>query len=448
MIERHYDDEALVTMLDAGAHASDPHLGACGECSEKLDSFRLVVDALHDAATWDKRDLSDAPNPRTIATLRSFADTMAAEDSAAEAYLADLLAGPREGWMTKLRAHPEYRTAGTVRKLIAATDRALDTMPADAVEITALATEIAEHLDPATHRPDTLARLRGAAWRERAYALFYTGQFGDAEKAVDTAERHFGECVVDEYELARVGIVRAVVERGLEKYADGLATARRSADRFEDFVDNARAASARIAEAQLQCSTADFAAAFSTLLQLEEELRHTGPVQTQALVLGNLGYCAWKLGRVGEAIQFHQNAALILEDLGMESDAIRAKWNIAVVLATNGNIDEALRRLRLIQEEFTNRGMAGAAADVALEMAELLVARSSYAEAKAICHDVMQYVQTAGLAHTAPALKALALIHEAVNNQTATPAVVKRVREYLQRLPNEPTLLFATLPQD
>src|SRR5688572_29012843 len=115
MIERHYDEDALVTMLDARVIDSDPHLAACGECAERLEDFRMVTAALRDAATWDQREVTTAPNPNTIATLRAFADTMAAEDAAAEGYLAELLAGPRETWMANLTAHPEWRTAGVVR---------------------------------------------------------------------------------------------------------------------------------------------------------------------------------------------------------------------------------------------------------------------------------------------------------------------------------------------
>ena len=446
MIERHYDEEALVTMLDTGAGTSDPHLTRCPECAGKLESFRLVTDALHDAATWDKRQLADAPNPATLATLRTFADTMAAEDAAAEGYLAELLAGPREGWVGRLAEHPEWRTAGTVRRLIAATDRALDTMPADAVEITALATEIVEHLDPASHRPDTLARLRGAAWRERAYALFYTGKMADAERAVTVAEKHFGGCVVEEYDLARVGIVRALVERGLEQYVSAMSMARRSASWFADFEDTPRVVAARIAQAQLQFSMSDFGAAYSNLSELDELLGETDSLQTRAVLLGNLGYCAWKLGRVADAIQFHQSAYVISSELGMESEAIRSQWNIASILASDGNIDEALRQLWSLHEDFSRRGMAGAATDVALEVAELLVARESYADAEQICRAAMKYVESAGLVQTGPALTALAIMREAMHNRTATTAAVKQVREYLRRLPHEPAILFAPSP--
>lgn len=446
MSERHYDDEALVTMLAAGADASDAHLDSCTECAEKVVSFRGVTDALRDAATWDKRPVDETPNASTIATLRAFATTMASEDTAAERFLTELLAGPRESWMPTLAAHPEHRTPGTVRRLIAAVDRALDTMPADAVELTALAVDVAEHLDPATHRPATVATLRGQAWRERAYALFYTGQFAEAEKAVGNAERCFAGCVVDEYELARVGIVRAVVERGLERFDEGAQAAHISAQNFAKFNDLGRMASARVAEVQQQFSSGRFSTAFSTLIDLEKMLRTTDLAQTHAIVLGNLGYCAWKLGRHAEAIQFHETAAAIVSDLGMTSEAIRIRWNIAEILVTNGRLDEALQRLESLHEQFRQVGMGGAACEVALHIAELLVAHEKYADAEVLCRAAMTYVQAAGVGHTAPALTALAIMQEAVAKRTATPAVIRKVREYIRRLPEEPALLFAPLP--
>ncbi|HYR27636.1 MAG TPA: hypothetical protein VEU30_04180 [Thermoanaerobaculia bacterium] len=446
MTERHYDDEALVTMLASGAETSDTHLSACGECTEKLDTFRCVTDALGDVATWDQRAVSEAPNQETIATLRAFADTMAAEDTAAEAFLAELLAQPRETWKATLAARPQHRTAGTVRRLLAATDRALDTMPADAVELTSLAVDIASTLDPSTHRPTTLATLRGQAWRERAYALFYTGQFAAAETAVDTAERHFAGCVVDEYELARLGIVRAVVERGLERYSDASRAALWSADRFVEFGDTGRMVSARLANVQQQFSVGDFENAYAALCDLEEHIRNTDRSHTHAIVLGNLGYCSSKLGRPAAAIQFHETAALLLSDLGMETEVVRVRWNIAAILASAGKLEEALRRYEVLHGEFDRLGMAGPACDVALEMAELLIDRKRYADAEVLCRAAMSYVEGAGLAHTARALTALALIHEAVSNRTAVRETVTKVREYLRRLPEQPALLFAEAP--
>lgn len=446
MTERHYDDEALVTMLAAGADAADAHLETCTECAEKIATFRGVTNALRDGATWDKRAVDHTPNANTIATLRAFATTMASEDTAAERFLAELLAGPRESWIPTLTAHPEYRTPGTVRRLIAATDRALDTMPADAVEITGLAVEIAEHLDPAAHRPQTVATLRGQAWRERAYALFYTGQFADAQKAVENAERCFAGCVVDEYELARVGIVRAVVERGLEHYGGSIDAATKSAHSFRQFGDCSRSISAEVAHIQVLFGSNDFKAARTRLLQLEQIVRVSDDVTTHALVLSNLGYCARELGLSEEAMRYYDHAAILCDELGKRSESARIRWNVASLLASAGRSHEALQRFEAVTEEMYAIGMTGVATLITLEIAELQITLGNFDTAQALCKRAMASFNDSGLTHTARALTALALMSEAVRSRTATPQLVRKVREYVRRLPQEPHLLFAEIP--
>lgn len=446
-VERHYDEDALVTMLDAGVMDSDPHLAACGECAERLEDFRMVTAALRDAATWDQREVTTAPNANTIATLRAFADTMAAEDAAAQGYLAELLAGPRETWMANLAAHPEWRTAGMVRGLIAATDRALDTMPAEAVEITALATNIAEALDPSSYCPDTVARLRGAAWRERAYALFYTGQYLEAEKGLALADHHFALCAVAEYDVSRLGIVHAVVERELEHYASALTHARGSATAFERFGDVSRQISARLAEVNLQFSRGEFMSAHAVLTSLETVVRSTGNTRVHAMILGNLGYCSFRLGRTTAAMQYQQAAADLFELIGDQPAATRARWNIASMLGSEGQADESIRRLESIGAEFMSFGMTGSATEAALERAELLLAhKGDFESVESICRTAIQTLEAEGLAYTAHALTALALMREAAHNRSATPKLVRQVREYLTRLPEQPNLIFAPPP--
>ncbi|HEV7239431.1 MAG TPA: hypothetical protein VGQ36_09335, partial [Thermoanaerobaculia bacterium] len=93
MVERHYDDEALITLIEADRAGSDPHLPSCIVCREKLDTFRTISDVLHEGDVWDTQVVRRDPVPETIANLRAFADRMAFEDTAAEAILPELLAG-------------------------------------------------------------------------------------------------------------------------------------------------------------------------------------------------------------------------------------------------------------------------------------------------------------------------------------------------------------------
>ena len=437
--EKHYDDDSLIA-LSSQAFASDDHLSACTGCRERLETFRILADALREEATWSDAPLSEAPIPETIATLRGFADQMAIEDVEAVSFLPRLLSGPRETWMANLHRHPEFRTPGTVRKLLEAVPAARDTMPRDAVELTALATEIADHLEDAT------SQLRGAAWRERAYALFYVGDFAAAERALCASESHFNESCVNDYDLARVGIVRALVERGLERYTSAIGTARQSVRRFRSYGDQTRLASAQLAEVNLLFSRYEYEAAYALLITLRDDLLKFNDLPMYARVLGNLGHCCFKLDRA-EALEYFDQAARIFQEIGNESEAIRTRWNAARVLASQGYVAPALTRFRTLASEFERLGMLTAATEVGLDVAELLVTMSKFDEAEQLCKVAIARFQTSNLSYTAAALTALGLMHEAITNRTATTKLVSHVRDYLRRVPYEPNLLFAFPPQ-
>ena len=42
MLERHYDDEALISLMETDRLHSDAHLPSCTSCSEKIETFRIL----------------------------------------------------------------------------------------------------------------------------------------------------------------------------------------------------------------------------------------------------------------------------------------------------------------------------------------------------------------------------------------------------------------------
>lgn len=447
MIERHYDEEALIALLETNRAATDTHLLSCNPCSEKLESFQLIAAAMRDRDVWDTREVRTEAVPATVANLRAFADRMTAEDAAADLILPELLAGARETWMPRLQEHPEWRTAGVVRRLLVRAYDAVMSMPPDAVEMTGMATHIAEHLDATAELSDTVARLRGAAWRDHAYSLYYTGRFTDAEAALRASERHLSSCAIDSYELARVGIVKALVLRPFDRIDEAMKAASSSAKTFATFNDVERSASARLAEVHLLFSRGDFTTADQILRELDAQLKRTDYVDAHARVLGNLGYCARKLGKIDEAIRFFEMAAALHESLGVETEVIRIRWNVAVVLGEAGRASDAMARLRALTPEMERLGMTSEAAWNALELAELLLAESRFEEVDELCRYAMQSFERAGLSYSSRAMTAVAYIREAAQQRVANRALVRKVREYIRQLPAQPNLLFAPLPE-
>ncbi len=442
MIEQHYDEKLLIEILESDRISSDEHLPGCADCSEKLESFRMIADALREEDVWNAEPLPEAPVASTIATLRAFADRMADDDARAEIWLTDLLAGSRETWRARLAQHPEYRTAGMVRKLIVASDRAIDTMPPDAVEMTNLATDIADHLDPSEHPADTVARLRGAAWRDRAFALFYTGQNADARRAAQIAADHFSRCAVGTYDRARVAIVTALVERSLDNTDLALDQSRRSAGVFAAFGDRERYASASTAEAAALAQAGRFEEALKIFLDLESQFSQDDASDAHGRVLANIAFAYRNLGKAEDAITFFTASAEIFEALGTRSEAVRIRWNLANVLAANGRWDDAGVRLAAVREEFRELGLFGAAAVAALDLAEVRLVQSRQSEVPALCVEATEYFSAAGIGYTARALRAVAYMREAAETGRATPELARTVRDYIRRLPAEPALLF------
>jgi tetratricopeptide (TPR) repeat protein len=382
--------------------------------------------------------------PATIATLRAFADRMTDEDSRAALLLPELLAGSREEWMPRLLLHPEWRTAGVVRALMRAAYDAVMQMPPDAVAMTWMATDIAENLP--TPVPNTLSQLRGAAWRDHAYALFYTGNFAEAEAALTLAENHLSDCVVSEYEAARLGIVQSLVLRTFERFDEATAAASRSAETFANFADAQRMASARLAEVNLLFSRGDYAAADGILSALHRELRDSSDLDTHARVLGNLGFCARKLGDFDRAVHYYDMSTAVFEALGVTTEIVRVRWNVAVMLAETGRHKAAYERLRALTTDMEQLGMFSEAALNALEMAELLLVDGQYAEVEEICRTAMKAFENAGVSYTARALTALAYLHEAATQRKASRELIKAARTYIRALPEQPNLLFAPPP--
>ncbi len=444
MIERHYTDEALISIIESRREASDRHLPSCQPCSAKIESFRMIADALCDQESWNRP--ATEPVPATIANLRAFADRMTDEDTRADAILQELLAGSREEWLPRLNEHPEWRTAGVVRKLIAQAYTAVVSMPPDAVEMTTLATDIAEDLDPAAYPSDTIERLRGAAWRDKAYALFYVGRFAEAETAIFTSESHFCYCVVSEYDLARLGIVKALVLRPFERYAEASDAAVASAQTFERYGDVNKTVSARLAEVHMLFSRQMHTHAERLLLELEDKISSSGHVGTHARVLGTLGECYRKLGKVDLATYYYDCASALLENIGARTETVRTRWNVAVMLAEAGKVADSCERLRGLTQELEQLGMTSEAALAGLDVAELLLAQNRYEEVDEICRSTMRTFERAGLAYTTRALTALAYLREAASQRRANGAVVKNVREYIRKLPHQPMLLFAPAP--
>ena len=445
MIEQHYDEEVLAGFLaePIDSAARDRHLAGCSLCKQTLNSIRDTAGLLKQPDVWSRESFSSTPRPETLAFLRNVQRTMSDEDAAAEVYVKQLLAGSRETWAPRLAEHPEWRTAGVVRKLIAATDRAIDLMPSDAVEITSMALAIANRLSAEEYPAKVVARLRLSAVYEHSYALMYTGAYVEALESIASADS-IEQTVGSEFEQARLDLVRVLVYRTLERRDEALVIARATARVFRDYDDVGRYAAARSAEAIILFHARRFREAVDIHTALAGDKRIDG--RWRAASLHNAALCYRELGDFENSIQYTLNAIDAFDKQQMVSSRVKSRWSLARLFAARQQHAKALQILPAIQEEFRDLGMAIDVALVAVDTAESLLALDRVHEIPDACRLAMDYFKSAQLGYTEGALTALATLREAAARSTLTVDDVRGFRTFLERLPSEPRMMYASPP--
>ena len=450
IVERHYDDETLIGLLLAdsatGETSRDPHLSACPACSETLQSYRAVAQVLGEDAVWDLKQLTTGPDERTIARLRSVSNSLNDEATDASALVTDLVAQPRETWSAVVKRDLRYQSAAVIRQLVESSESVIDTMPPDALEMARAAVEIAQLIDDSEGVSEVVRKARGAAWRQYGYSLFYVGEFARAVDAAEHARAIFEQCSVSDYDLARVGIVRALALGAQDRVDEALAVAEDSARTFRAWGDSRRVASALNTQAHILIQQSRFHEALPILLEIEDDYKMVIDTDARARVIGNIAVCYWQAGKIVEALQNYQIAAAIHEEAGTKTEAARIRYNVADLLATQGRFTEAKERLRRVRDEFQQMGMDHAAVFAGLSLAEIFLAEGRVAEVEALCRTAIEQFARTGLSQTSQGLTALTYLREATAARRATPEVVRHVRKYLERLPQEPRLLFAPPP--
>jgi tetratricopeptide (TPR) repeat protein len=448
IVERHYDDEALIDILQGNPvpDSADPHLASCSVCAETLASFRDVTDVLGEESVWDSRELRDEPSGDTISRLRNFASTLDAEAGRASFLVSALLRLPRETWAEVVSSDGRYRTVGVARHLIGLSESAVSTDPRDAVELSRAAAVIADAISDSDHELDVVFRLRGAAARHLAYALFIVGDAAPALEQVERAQREFERCSVADYDKARLNIVRVVVYRLFDRHGEALPFAREAARVFEAYGDRTRLASALQAEAYLLLFLSRFSEALAILRSIENRFLADMDDISHAINLGNIGFCHEQLGDTAEALASYSASAILEQEAGAVSNAVHTRYAVAMILRSSGEVAEAKRRLVKLVPEAKALGMKYLTAAVELELADILITEKDFEQAEKLCASVIDYFEREGIAQAPGAMMALSFLRESAQQRRLTREAVRHVKRYIERLEQQPNLLFASPP--
>lgn len=438
----HYDDQTLFEYVEGiapDAGAIEMHVSSCTDCAAEVREQREMMAHLGHADVWDK---DPAPAPRQfVVNVVAFAERARQEEQAAVALCDKVLSGPPSWWAQRLRKSEGARTAGVVKELLERWRPMCHSNPANALHVTALALQIANGLDVAQYPCDYVVKLRAQACRDHAYVLTFMGRHPEALEHVERARRLYEQVPLPEYDLARVGTVKALILMQSD-VESAVAITRQAAEVFLRFGDRARYTAAKMTEGMVLYERGSVAEALAVWKSIEGD---SGLDEYNSIKLThNLAICYAELGQPEIAAEHLQRCVPQFEMLGLDTERTRSRWLLGHTLTACGRVHEAIPVLRQAWNEFVEFDMISDAGLVALELAEALLLAGEPDEVPAICRDVIAQFTRAGMASRA--LTALSFLREAVAIGQATPSLIRHVHSFLRELPTEQPRLFAPPP--
>ena len=387
-----------------------------------------LLRTLRDDRVWEALSA-----PRRRSEIGEIAQLMWAENEAAAAVCDVVLDGPAAWWPQHLRKTHGTSTAGMVRELLRRMPSIVWIRPADALQLAAMAMEIAEVLQPEQYPAGIVMQLRGQALRDHASVLSFTGRIPEALACLERAARAFEHVPVPDFDLARLAVVKASALRMQNRTAEAAALAHDASDTFLLLGDRRRYVDARIIEAAVVYDGGAVEKALEIWRSVEDD-----PILDEVARLRlthNIALCLHDLHRPHEAVEPLRRCVAGFERVEMPTERNRSRWNLGNALLGTAAVYEAIAALRASWQEFLQKDMAVDAALCGLDLAEALLAAGRPKEIPAICHEVVALLTKAGLA--ARAITALALLREAAAMGKASRDLVRRTQATVKRVTRE-----------
>lgn len=441
----HYDDETLFEYVEGTSPKSseiESHVSSCEECAREVGEQRQMASTLADPEVWERAPLG-TPSPRQfIVNVAAFAERARLEDERAVILCDEILSGPPAWWKQRLRKAEGAITAGMVKQLLERMRKMVEISPANALQVTALAIEVANTIDVTEYPCDYVIKLRAQALRDHAYVLGFMGRFPEALDVVERAKRLFDQVPLPEYDQARLALVKAAILQNIDRADEAAILAREAGDTFLRFGDRARYLNARITEGSVVYCGGAIERAMEIWRSLEHDpaLDEIGSVR----IAHNIALCLSELRQPAEAVGYLVRCVAQFDMFGMETERTRSRAVLGRALLLAGRPADAIPVLRQTWREFEQLEMIADAGLVALELAEALVTTNQASEVPAICRDVIAQFTRAGMASRA--ITALSFLREAVAIGQVSTSIVRHVHAFLRQLPAEQPRLFAAPP--
>jgi tetratricopeptide (TPR) repeat protein len=184
----------------------------------------------------------------------------------------------------------------------------------------------------------------------------------------------------------------------------------------------------------------EYEPAIATLLEAEPYLDKEADPRLWYKQRSQMAVCYTHLGCYRKAAELIKEARPVAIELRDHIDLKRLTWLDARIAAGQGRRDEALSLLREVRGEFLAFEMPVDAALALLEESGLLLDEGQTAQVKALTPDLAKILKSKGVHREAQV--ALQFFQEAVERETATAELARRVLRFLFRARYDPGLRF------
>jgi tetratricopeptide (TPR) repeat protein len=330
-------------------------------------------------------------------------------------------------------ANPEYQHWAMVEAAAHEAERAASRKLEEAQAWAELAVAVAGEVKGP---PGWLLRVRGyAAWAE-PNLLRVRGELDEADVGLVEAERLW-EAGTDPDRIldpARLLDIKGSLRRAQRRFREAL-----------DALDGAFAVSrfpgrVLVKKAFTQEVMGAYEGAIATLRRAEPLVERQGDAQLSYQRRFNLAVVYTHVGAFAAASELAEQVLAAVVALGDEIFLNRLAWLRGRIAAGLGRREEALELLQLAAQDFAARGMFYDVALALLEIAALLLDEGRAAEVKVLAQGLAKVFKSKKV-HP-EALASLRIFQEAVEQETATAELARRVLRFLFRARHDQGLRF------
>lgn len=438
----HYEPATLFGYLDGispMAATIDAHVAWCGECATQVAESRRFLETLRNERAWEELPAVHFADIQEVATL---AARLELEDEVAPALCDEILASPEAWWLQHVRKTAGTRTAGIIKLLLERMRPMKETSPATALQMTHLAVQLAEELDPTAYPPECIHKLHGQALRNRALMLSFIGHYHEALACADRAKELFDRVAGTSFDLARLAMVKATALQYVDRVDEGAALVHEAAKTFLAHGEHLWYVDARITEGAVIYNSGAVERARKIWQSIEQHPLLDDVRRVR--IAHNIALCHADLGHPAQAMLTASRCVAEYARLGMTAERTRSRTILARAMIANGQPHDAIPVLRQVRREYSELSMYVEAGVSALELAEALLATNRPYEVPTICREIITEFTNAGM-RTA-AITALAYLNEALALGKATAPIIRDAQLSLRRHCAERPRLSAPAP--